>query len=1045
MFLPLIKSKFKVPKLPLDYIKRDNLLNKLEQSFVEEKKLNLIIASAGYGKSCLISDYLKSRKTKHLWYSFNEADSDLIFFISHLVNGLKLVIPNLKEDSLELILSSKNPMNSLLNIIGILIEDLSLQVTERFTIVFDDYQLLKDTETVDKVLEYLIEYLPENIQLILLSRTYPNLKLPQLRVKQNILEITGNELKFSKEDVQNIISNTLPEYLEESELDILYSKTDGWIGIIILLIQAYKSNALKKENLFNTIDKNLPIFDYLAQEIFELQSDDVKKFMLYISLLPKINKEICQHIGLNDFIKNLDYVKKQSILEADFEGEYRYNPIFKDFLHEKANDTLLQKEILDFYYNVSTYFTKNKENETALDYLLLSQNFKQAENLLLEIVQDFINNNRLETLNKYLQKFPEEYLKHSANLQIYFGEVNRLWGNYTEALEYYYKAKELAKQENNFSVLGLAYVYESIIHSSKGESISDDIINESLNVFTSDDSNGLALAYNTKGIFLLFKEHIYESLEYFEKSLKHYEKTGDLIGQAKVLHNLGYAYSILGNFEHSLDTYKRSVVQTELTGKYPHPMTYNNIAIIYNYMGDFLEAKKYAEKSLEISKKLQYKREQAYSYWTLGMLYANMESFQKSEEYFNMSANIGLEIGDRQTQANGLSGLSELERLKGKTKRALELIDEAIRRRDLPFDDHGIMELLIQKILICIDLKDYKTTKDYLENTALNKLEKLNYKYYLTLYYFYLSVVYEEENFEKAKSYMDKTYNLVKENNYYIFLSQQKYIPKYLKEKFEGKTIDVEVKKTIESKIKFNCFGDFKVYRKDTLIGNREWSGYKTKLAMAYLLHNTKGVTKEQLANLLYPDMDITRTAINVILSRVRKALEPDLGKKSVSEYIVFNEGKYSFNFVTDYWLDTEEFNYLVKELKEIDTDKNKIDIILKIINLYSGEFLSEFSSELWCQIEKEVYKRKIEEIFVLAFEYFYKEEEFEEIITLSEKEIQIDMCNENAFQRKIKALIGMNKKEEALKHYKIMKNILKNELGIEPNKDSYLLYQKLL
>lgn len=1045
MSLPLIKSKFKLPKLPLDYIKRENLLKKIDQSFSEEKKLNLIIASAGYGKSCLISNYIKNTKKTFFWYSFNEADSDLIFFISHLVNGLKLVVPNLKEDSLELILSSKSPINSLLNIVGILIEDLSLQITDRFTIVFDDYQLLKETESVDKVLEYFIEYLPENIQLILLSRTYPNLKLPQLRVKQEILEITGNDLKFSKDEVKNIISNTLPEYLEESELDILYSKTDGWIGIIILLIQAYKSNALKKENLFNTIDKNLPIFDYLAQEIFELQSDDVKNFMLNISLLPKINKEICQYIELGNVIKNIDYVKKQSILETDFDGEYRYNPIFKDFLQEKAKETLSQKEISNLYYKISKYFLSNKENETALDYLLLSKNFKEAENLLLTLAQEFINNNRLETLNKYLQKFPEEYLKNSENLQIYFGEVNRLWGNYTEALEYYSKVKELSKKENNFSVLGMAYVYESIIHSSKGENISDEIIDESLKVFNSDDSNGLALAYNTKGIFLLFKEHIYESLEYFEKSLKHYETTGDLIGQAKVLHNLGYAYSILGNFEHSLDTYKRSVVQTELTGKYPHPMTYNNIAIIYNYMGDFFEAKKYAEKSLEISQKLQYKREQAYSYWTLGMLYANMDNFQKAEEYFNISATIGLEIGDRQTQANGLSGLSELERLKGKTNHALELIDEAIRRRDLPLNDHGTMELLIQKILICIDLKDYKTTKEYLENTALNKLEKLNYKYYLTLYYFYLSVVYEEENFEKAKSYMDKTYNLVKENNYYIFLSQQKYIPKYLKEKFEAKTIEVEVKKTIESKIKFSCFGDFKVYRQDKLITNKEWSGYKTKLAMAYLLHNTKGVTKEQLANLLYPDMDITRTAINVILSRVRKALEPELGKKNVSEYIIFNEGKYSFNFVTDYWLDTEEFNYLVKELKEIDTDKNKIDIILKIINLYSGEFLNEFSSELWCQIEKEVYKRKVEEVFIQAFDYYYKIGEFEEIVTLSEKEIKIDMCNENAFQRKIKALIAMNKKEEGLKHYKIMKNILKNELGIEPNKESYSLYQKLL
>src|SRR4029079_16598771 len=117
---------------------------------------------------------------------------------------------------------------------------------------------------------------------------------------------------------------------------------------------------------------------------------------------------------------------------------------------------------------------------------------------------------------------------------------------------------------------------------------------------------------------------IAESLKFFEKSLKYYEEIKDHTGQAKVLHNLGYAYSMLGSFEHSRDTYERSINQAESAGKYPYIMTYNNIAIIYNYFGDFNVARKFAEKALNIAQKLQYKRDMSYAYWTLGMISTNL-------------------------------------------------------------------------------------------------------------------------------------------------------------------------------------------------------------------------------------------------------------------------------------------------------------------------------------------------------------------------------------------------------------------------------------
>ncbi|MFN8576195.1 MAG: tetratricopeptide repeat protein [Candidatus Sericytochromatia bacterium] len=1037
MLIPLIKSKFRIPKLSPNYISRTKILKKLDKANKEGKKLITVIGNAGYGKTSLIVEYLEKNKSPNLWYTLNESDTDIIVFINHLVKGLGLVFSDFKQNSLDLLLSATNPESVLQNVMAILTEELSNLEIDNFSIVFNDFHYIRESEAVNKAVEYLIEYMPENIKVIIISRHSPHLKkLAQLKVRQEVLEISPNDLKLSIDEIKEIFEKYNIK-LSESELEKIFNQTEGWIGILVLLLQTYNSDKPINEYILSLLDSNEPIFDYFANEIFELQESEIKDFLLKTSILPKIDKELCQEIGIEDFNNKIDIIKKQNLFEDN--DELRYNQLFKEFLREKAKDDVSFFEVQQIYSDIARYMLKKKEYENAIENNILALDYEEAELTLLKIAQDLIYTNRIETLSKFLQKFPDEYIDISTRLNMYQGEIYRLLGEYNEAILSYQKAEKIAERENDISSLALSYVYQTIIQASKGET-EESLIDKALKMLNPEDISELAFAYNTKGITYLFGEKISESLKYFESSLKYYEQLNDSIGQAKVLHNLGFAYSMLGSFEHSKSTYERAIKHAESAGKYPYIMTYNNIAIIYNYSGDFIEARNFAEKALTLSQKLGYKRDMAYAYWTLGMITSNLGEYIKSEDYFNQCLAIGMDLGDRHSQASALSGLSELARLQGKLNKSLDLIEEAIRRRDLPIDNQGLIELLMQRASIFVELNEFKLAKIDLEEYLLPKVEKLKYKYYLNHIYFHLSIVYEKENPEKSEIYTQKAFDLIKENNYYFYLVQHKHIPQSLSKKLDNKNVEVNVTKP--SKIKFYCFGEFKTVIEDKVISNKDWSGFKTKMALAYLLHNPKGVTKEQLANFLYPDTDITRTAINVILTRLRKALEADDNQDS--KYIIFNEGKYFFNFGTSYWLDTEEFNYLYKELSDTKDEDKKLSILKKLVELYQGDFLNEFSSELWCQIEKQVYRRKIDHVFEQLFNILYKKADYQEIITYSEKDLAIDLCNEKAFQRKIKALIAMNKNDEALKHYKIMKNVLKSQLGMEPNQESYLLYQKI-
>src|SRR6185503_6297605 len=120
----------------------------------------------------------------------------------------------------------------------------------------------------------------------------------------------------------------------------------------ILLIQAYKSNPVVREHLLNALEINQPVFDYLTYEIFELQESNIKEFMLTTSLLPKINKEICLEAGLENVSESLDFLKSSNLFEADTEEDYKYNPVFRDFLREKAKETMPLPVLQNIYSKI---------------------------------------------------------------------------------------------------------------------------------------------------------------------------------------------------------------------------------------------------------------------------------------------------------------------------------------------------------------------------------------------------------------------------------------------------------------------------------------------------------------------------------------------------------------------------------------------------------------------------------------------------------------------------------------------------------------------
>jgi two-component SAPR family response regulator len=1027
------KSKLKIPELPKNIVNRNELLKKVNLAISKKKKLIIITASSGYGKTTFVTDYiLKDNKSNFLWYSINDIDNDPIIFLTHIVKGLKEIFKDFNLDIINLILSN-NIENIITTITALICEEISNFNDKNFYIVFDDYNNIKN-EVISNIIESFIEYLPKKTFIFILSKNYPNIrKINFFKIKQLVEEINNNDLKFSKDE----IAKFLETYKFDNEIINKIEKvTGGWIGIINFIANTYKFDNFD----FSINQEKELLFSYIGQEFFDYQEKNIQEFMLKTSFLPYINKELCNNLFKKEDLSGIiNKLNELNVFEKDLNNQIKYPILLKEFLINKSNEILTEDEINKIYITIADYYVKNFDLDEAIEYYIKAKEFDNAKKYILNISKEFIYKNRIDTLIKIINKIDSEYINKSLDLLILLGDLNRLIGNYNKSFEYFDMANKISKEQKNNEKLAIVNIYKSILLASRGENVNTEEIDIYINMLNKDDFENLALAYNTKAINYLFENKVILSLDFFEKALKYYEKINDNFGQAKVLHNMGFAYSKLGKFERAKEIYELSIKQIESINKYPYIMTLNNIAIIYNYIGDFKSAINYAQKSFDIAYKLGYKRDLSYVYWTLGMIYTNLENFIKAEDYFNNCLSIGLELADRQVQAYALSGLSEVARMQNKINKSYDLIEEAIRRRDLPLNDTGNIELLIQKASICIDKENYSEAKEIIENYLIDKLENFSYNYYLTHVYFFLTLIYEKTDKNLFHYFSDKTKKLIMENNYNFFLNQQKYIPYTLKD-INNKKIEVINK---EYTIKFYCFGEFKTLVNNKQIPNKDWNGYKTKLALIFILHNKQGVTKEKLAEILYPETDITRTAINVILTRLRKAIEPNLNKNSQSKYILFNEGKYLFNFSIPYFLDTQEFEYFYNQLKEINDEKDLLQILEKICNLYKGDFASEFS-DFWVDIERENYKSKVNEALKKLGNLYLKNNKLDELLDLTQKFISIDRINEVAFELKIKALISLNKKEEALKQFNILRNILKSELDVIPSKSITELISKV-
>src|SRR5499425_2767090 len=189
----LLATKLHMPRLQQGFVARLRLVDALDEGL--SRRLILVCAPAGFGKTALLADWARRGSRPVAWLSLDAGDNDPARFWRHAVAALHRARPGIGERAGPL-LGPPAPL-SFEGLVTALINQLAAQPGEdKVLLVLDDYHLI-DAEQVHGPLELLVERLPPGLHLVLASRSDPPLPLARLRAGRQLAELRAAELRFT--------------------------------------------------------------------------------------------------------------------------------------------------------------------------------------------------------------------------------------------------------------------------------------------------------------------------------------------------------------------------------------------------------------------------------------------------------------------------------------------------------------------------------------------------------------------------------------------------------------------------------------------------------------------------------------------------------------------------------------------------------------------------------------------------------------------------------------------------------------------------------
>lgn len=504
----LLRTILFTPRPRSNLVSRPRLVEYLNSGL--DKRVTLVAAPAGFGKMTLLSEWLLSIPRPVSWLSLDEGDNSPARFWAYFIAALQTLSPELGRSAQQFL--SARPSPPMQSILAVLLNEIH-DFEQPFVHIFDDYHAVENGE-IDDGLAYLIEHQPPNLHLVIITRIDPALPLSRLRVRDQLVEIRANDLRFSVQESTAFLKQVMGLELSAEQIAALEARTEGWAAGLQIAALSLQGHADIPGFIRAFSGSHRHILGYLADEVLSRQPKDTLDFLLRTSILDRLCGSLCDAVtGASNGQVILERLEQANlfITSLDYQGEwYRYHHLFAEVLraHLQRNKP---DRVRDLHRTASAWFEQNRMLSEAVNHALAAKDFHQASLLIEQVSRAMWQRGEVNSLQNWLAALPPGLRRARPQLCVAQAWCALALGNFAGA-----DANTLEAEE----AIGVLSEREA-----KSLSAQIDAIRSSLAGYRQDTANAIKLAHNSL-------EHLPEE-DYFLRGLLAY--------------NLGRAYLAQGD------------------------------------------------------------------------------------------------------------------------------------------------------------------------------------------------------------------------------------------------------------------------------------------------------------------------------------------------------------------------------------------------------------------------------------------------------------------------------------------------------------------
>ena len=414
--MAILATKLYLPSPRAKVVLRPRLTERLNEGL--HRKLTLVSAPAGFGKTTLVSEWVTGSERRAAWLSLDEGDNDPARFLAYVVAALQTVAPNIGQGILRVLQSPQPPSTEA--VLTTLLNEIT-SVPDSFMLVLDDYHVL-DAKPLDRALTFLLEHLPPQMHLVITTREDPQLPLARLRAGGQLTELRASDLRFTPAEAAEFLKGVMGLGLSAQDIALLESRTEGWIAGLQLAALSMQGHQDVTSFIKSFTGSHRFVLDYLVEEVLQRQPESARSFLLQTAILDRLSGPLCNAVTeREDGGRMLDALERSNLFVVSLDDKrhwYRYHHLFAEVLQARS---LAEHpdQVAESHRRASAWYEQNALPFEAIRHAFAAEDLERAAGLVELAARAMLAHRQEERFIGWLKALPEELVKIRPVLNAY--------------------------------------------------------------------------------------------------------------------------------------------------------------------------------------------------------------------------------------------------------------------------------------------------------------------------------------------------------------------------------------------------------------------------------------------------------------------------------------------------------------------------------------------------------------------------------------------------------------------------------------------------